>query len=255
MSRSVLACLRFQVLLAGLILVSCSSPNTITVSSKSFTENVFLGELIAQQIERRTDYQVTRRLNLGGTFLCHQALLAGEIDIYPEYTGTALTSILEQPVSSDRAAVFEQVRQSYADRFNLRWTPPFGFNNTFAVLVRAEDDPNVKTLTDLAAVAPKLTLGFNFEFLEREDGWTGFREAYGFEFKGEPRTLDLNLVYQALRANQGRCRHRQLHPRFDRQAQSAHARRRPRLLPALRRIARRAPGNTRPLPRATGRPR
>ncbi len=189
--------LLFIALLAG-----CSSPDAITVGCKNFTENVFLGELIAQQIERTTDYQVVRRLNLGGTFLCHQSLLAGEIDVYPEYTGTALTAILEQPVESEAGAVYERVRQAYAERFDLEWRRPFGFNNTFAVLMRAEDAPEIQTLTALSAAAPELRIGFNFEFLEREDGWGGMREAYGLEFRGDPVTMDLNLVYQALRAGE-----------------------------------------------------
>jgi glycine betaine/choline ABC-type transport system substrate-binding protein len=185
-----------------LLCAACSSPDVITVSSKNFTENVFLGELLAQQIEARTDYQVERRLNLGGTFLCHQALLAGEIDIYPEYTGTALTAILQEPAASDAAEVYGRVAQAYQQRFNLKWAQPFGFNNTFAVLVRKEDSQDIETISDLAAVAPNLTLGFNFEFLERDDGWPGMKQAYNLAFKGDPRTLDLNLVYQALRAGQ-----------------------------------------------------
>ena len=199
MHRNVAKC---QPLAAILLLAACSSPETITVGSKNFTENVFLGELIAQQIEAHTEYQVERRLNLGGTFLCHQALLAGEIDIYPEYTGTALTSILELPVESDAGQVYEAVRQAYAEKFHLVWTRPFGFSNNFAVMMRAEDSPEITTLSELAAAAPQLTIGFNFEFLEREDGWTGMRAAYGLRFKGDPRTMDLNLVYQALRAEQ-----------------------------------------------------
>ncbi len=195
-------CRRFLLLSVIALLAACSSPDVITVGSKNFTENVFLGELIAQQIERTTDYQVDRRLNLGGTFLCHQALVAGEIDIYPEYTGTALTAILEQPVQADPAQVYETVRQAYAERHSLVWTRPFGFSNTFAVLMRAEDRPGVQTLSGLAPVAPELAIGFNFEFLEREDGWRGLREAYGLSFKGDPITMDLNLVYQALRSGQ-----------------------------------------------------
>ena len=186
----------------ALLLVGCSSPEIIRVGSKNFTENVFLGELIAQQIESRTGYQVERRLNLGGTFLCHEALLAGEIDVYPEYTGTALTAILEEPVASDAGQVYDRVRNAYEQRFHLSWGPPFGFNNTFAVLIRAEDARGLETISDLAPVAPQLTIGFNFEFLEREDGWPGMKRAYNLAFKGEPRTLDLNLVYQALRAGQ-----------------------------------------------------
>ncbi|MEZ5365937.1 MAG: glycine betaine ABC transporter substrate-binding protein [Bryobacterales bacterium] len=185
-----------------LVLSACSSPDVIRVGSKNFTENVFLGELIAQQIDRRTEYRVERRLNLGGTFLCHEALLAGEIDVYPEYTGTALTAILEEPVESDSGAVFDRVREAYAEKFQLVWTKPFGFNNTFAVLVRKEDAQGIETISDLAAVAPNLTIGFNFEFLEREDGWPGLSKEYGLAFADKPKTLDLNLVYQALEAGQ-----------------------------------------------------
>ncbi len=198
MSQNVAKC---QSLAAILLLAACSSPDVITVGSKNFTENVFLGELIAQQIERTTDYQVERRLNLGGTFLCHEALLAGQIDIYPEYTGTALTAILEQSIAGD-SDVLSRVSQAYKQKFNLVWAPPFGFNNTFAVLIRAEDSQDIETISDLAALAPNLTIGFNFEFLEREDGWPGMKTAYNLAFKGDPRTLDLNLVYQALRAGQ-----------------------------------------------------
>jgi glycine betaine/choline ABC-type transport system substrate-binding protein len=193
---------RDWLVISALLLSACSSTPVITVSSKNFTESVFLGELIAQQIERTTDYRVERRLNLGGTFLCHQALLSGEIDVYPEYTGTALTAILEEPVQRDAGHVYERVAQAYKQKFNLVWTRPFGFNNTFAVLVRKQDAQGIQTISDLAAVAPNLTIGFNFEFLEREDGWPGLRQTYNLAFKGEPRTLDLNLVYQALEAGQ-----------------------------------------------------
>ena len=172
----------------------------VGVGSKNFSENVFLGELIAQQIERRTDYAVERRLNLGGTFLCHQALLTGEIDVYPEYTGTALTAILEDDLIRDPEAAWKRVDSEYRRRFEARWMPPFGFNDTFAVLVREADaPPELRTISDLAKVAPQLTLGFNFEFGEREDGWAGLRQSYSLEFAEPPKTLDLNLVYQALR--------------------------------------------------------
>jgi glycine betaine/choline ABC-type transport system substrate-binding protein len=163
-----------------------------------------LAELIAQQIEARTALRVQRKFNLGGTFLCHRALVAGQIDIYPEYSGTALTALLEQPVRRDPAEVLRIVSEAYRKRFAAEWLPPFGFNNTYAIVVREEDARrrNLATLSDLARVSKDLVIGFMFEFSERQDGYRGLIETYNLTFRGEPRTLDLGLIYQALRQNQ-----------------------------------------------------
>lgn len=168
------------------------------VASKNFTENAFLAELIAQHVESRLGISVRRRLNLGGTFLCHQALLAGEADIYPEYTGTALTAVLEAEVEKDPAEALRKVRLEYADRFQAEWVAPFGFEDTYAILVRGDEPESLQTISDLARRAGEYRIGFNFEFTERADGWRGFRETYGLEFAEEPVTMDLSLVYQAL---------------------------------------------------------
>jgi glycine betaine/choline ABC-type transport system substrate-binding protein len=178
--------------------------STIVVGSKNFTESVLLAELIAQQIEARTGLRVERRLNLGGTFLCHQALVAGQIDVYPEYSGTALTAILEQPVRRDPEEVLRIVSEAYRERFAAEWLPPFGFNNTYAIVVREEDaqQKNLTTLSDLARVSNEFGIGFMFEFSERQDGYRGLVETYGFQFRGEPRTMDLGLIYRALRERQ-----------------------------------------------------
>ncbi len=182
-------------------LVSCSpSDSVIVVGSKNFTESVLLGELLAQQIEHRTDLRVDRRLNLGGTFLCHQALRSGQIDVYPEYTGTALTAILKRPVEQDPDKVFETVSGAYRQEFAAQWLKPFGFNNTFAVVVRPEE--RLQTISDLAAVSKDRIIGFNFEFLERQDGYTGLIARYGLSFAAEPKTMDLGLLYRALRGGQ-----------------------------------------------------
>lgn len=188
-----------------LLLTACGRDGaSIVVGSKNFTENVLLAELVAQQIEARTALRVERRLNLGGTFLCHQALVAGQIDIYPEYSGTALTAILEQPVQRDPKEVLRIVSEAYRERFSAEWLPPFGFNNTYAIVVREEDaqQRSLTTLSDLARVSPEFQIGFMFEFSERQDGYRGLVEAYGFSFRGEPRTMDLGLLYRALRERQ-----------------------------------------------------
>jgi osmoprotectant transport system substrate-binding protein len=188
-----------------LLLAACGRDGSaIIVGSKNFTESVLLAELIAQQIEAHTTLRVERRLNLGGTFLCHQALVAGQIDVYPEYSGTALTAILEQPVQRDPQEVLRIVSQAYGERFQAEWLPPFGFNNTYAVVVREEDaqQKDLKTLSDLARVSQDFRIGFMFEFAERQDGYRGLVETYGFTFRGEPRTMDLGLIYRALRERQ-----------------------------------------------------
>jgi glycine betaine/choline ABC-type transport system substrate-binding protein len=188
-----------------LLMTACGRDgSTIIVGSKNFTENVLLAELIAQQIEARTELRVERRLNLGGTFLCHQALVAGQIDVYPEYSGTALTAILEQPVRRDPEEVLRIVSAAYQEQFQAEWLTPFGFNNTYAIVVREEDaaQKGLKTLSDLAAISGQYVIGFMFEFAERQDGYRGLIESYGMSFKDEPRTMDLGLIYRALRDGQ-----------------------------------------------------
>ena len=154
-------------------LLSCSSSHSdrIVVGSKNFTESFILGELIAQQIEAHTNLKVERRFYLAGTYICQQAMLAGRIDIYPEYTGTALTAILKQGISSDKRAVYERVKDEYERRFGLTLGPAFGFNDTFAMEIRGEDARrlNVKTLSQAAQFAPQWRAGFGYEFMERHE--------------------------------------------------------------------------------------
>jgi osmoprotectant transport system substrate-binding protein len=173
----------------------------IIVGSKNFSESVLLGEIVAQHIEARTDLTVGRRFSLGGTFICHQAMLAGDLDIYPEYTGTALTAILEKPVRHDPAAVFQEVAEIYRKKFDFKWMAPFGFNNTYAMVIRAEDArrDGLRTISDFARVSMDRTIGFSFEFAEREDGYQGFVKAYSMQFESGPRMIDLALIYRALR--------------------------------------------------------
>jgi osmoprotectant transport system substrate-binding protein len=172
----------------------------IVVGSKNFTEQIVLAELFAQQIEAHSALRVERRLNLGGTFICHDALVSGKIDLYPEYTGTALTAVLNDPPQNDPAEVFRRVQAEYGARFNVEVMPPLGFNNTFAMVVRGEDADklHLRTISDVAPYAPKWRAGFGYEFMERPDGYRGWVAAYGLHFAGEPRILDLGLLYRAL---------------------------------------------------------
>ncbi len=189
-----------------IMLVSCSPSHgdRIVVGSKNFTESFILGELIAQQIESHTDLKVERRFYLAGTYICQQAILAGRIDIYPEYTGTALTAVLKQSAASDKGEVYQRVKSEYERRFQLTLGPSLGFNDTFAMEIRGEDARrfNVKTLSQAAQFAPQWRAGFGYEFMERPDGYRGLVATYGLHFAGEPRIMDLGLLARALKDHQ-----------------------------------------------------
>ena len=184
----------------AVMFISCDSEHTVVIGSKNFTEQIILGELLAQQIEARTDLRVKRQFNLGGTFVCHQALVSMKIDAYVEYTGTALTAILHGSPSSDPQAVFGTVQEAYRRRFNVEWLPPLGFTNTFAIMIRTEEAERlgIRTLSQLAKQAPQWHAAFGYEFLERADGFTGLAKTYGLRFAEPPRVMDLALTYQAL---------------------------------------------------------
>ena len=181
-----------------------SGGQTIVVGSKNFTEQIVLGELFAQQIEAHSAVRVERRLNLGGTFICHDGLVSGKIDLYPEYTGTALTAVLKDPLQSDPAEVFRRVQEKYRAQFNVEVMPPLGFNNTFAMVVRGEDADglHLRTISDIAPYTPKWRAGFGYEFMERPDGYRGWMAAYSLHFAGAPKILDLGLLYRALAEKQ-----------------------------------------------------
>ena len=174
----------------------------IAVGSKDFSEQVILGEILAQAIEAETGLAVERRFDLGGN-LAHEALIAGEIDLYPEYTGTALLAILKSRPLKDPQEVYRVVAQEYAKRFDLVWTEPFGFNNTFAILVRGDDARrlNLRTISDAARVSAQWRAGFGQDFMSRADGYPGFAKTYGFHFQ-DIREMDLSLTYRALAEKQ-----------------------------------------------------
>jgi osmoprotectant transport system substrate-binding protein len=172
----------------------------IIIGSKFFTEQVVLAELLAQHIEARTGISVERKTNLGGTLLVHKALLAGDLDLYVEYTGTALTAVLNEKPSSDSTAVYQRVKQLYADRFHLEVTEPLGFENTFAMVIRGDDAQklHLRTISDIAPIAGNWRAGVGYEFLERPDGFRGLTERYGLHFAEQPSVMDLGLIYRAL---------------------------------------------------------
>lgn len=188
-----------------LVLVGCvNRGHTIVVGSKNFPEQAILGEILAQQIEARTGWRVERRFYLSGTYICHQALLAGRIDMYVEYTGTALTAILKKPPLGDPRAVFDEVRKGYAQRFGLVVEPPLGFDDSFAIVVRGDDARRygIRTISEAAKYTPLWRPGFGYEFQERPDGYDGLVKDYGLQFAAAPRIMDLGLLYRALLARQ-----------------------------------------------------
>ena len=193
---------------AGLLLclavtfVGCRDRGALRVGSKNFTEQVILGEIAAQALEAQ-GLPVERKLDLGGTFVCHEALTAGELDLYPEYTGTAFTAILKEKPITDPAAVRQAVERAYARRWKLSWSPPLGFENTFALVMRSDDARRlgISKISDLAA-HPDLRPGFGYEFFERADGYPGLARAYGLAFRTRPKEMDLGLLYAALGQNQ-----------------------------------------------------
>jgi glycine betaine/choline ABC-type transport system substrate-binding protein len=176
-----------------------TSANSIVVGSKNFTEQVVLGELVAQSLEAEGGVRVVRKLNLGGTFVCDRGVRTGDLDVYVEYTGTAVTAVFHEEVPHDSGRAYQRARELYA-RNGLTALTPLGFNNTFTVLVRASDARalGLRTVEDLGAVAGRWTPGFGYEFLQRDDGYPGLVKAYGLQFGSQPRGMDLSLIYRAL---------------------------------------------------------
>jgi osmoprotectant transport system substrate-binding protein len=197
---------RFAALtLAGFLwalVASCGPPRsqTIVIGSKNFAEQALLGEILAQHLEAKTHLHVERRFYLAGTYICQQAMLAGRVDLYVEYTGTALTAVLKDPIESDPRAVYAKVRDEYQSRFHFTVPPPLGFDNTFAIVIRGEDARrlHLKTISDAAPYAAQWRAGFGYEFMERPDGYEGLARTYRLQFAAAPRILDLGLLYRAL---------------------------------------------------------
>ena len=203
--RRILAVLLLFVSAATFLSACKSGPKKkIVIGSKFFTEQVVIAELLAQHIEAKTGIPVERKTNLGGTLLIHKAMLAGDLDLYVEYTGTALTAVLGEKPSGDSATTYQRVKEQYAQRFGLEVTEPLGFENTFAMVVRSADAEklHLRNMSDLAAVAPSWHAAVGYEFLERPDGFAGWSKIYGLKFAETPRVMDLGLLYRALTQHQ-----------------------------------------------------
>jgi osmoprotectant transport system permease protein len=200
---------RRQIIAAALVLLTVGGyalwrgrrPDVI-VGSKDFTESVILAEILAQRLEAQ-GLKVGRHFELGGN-LCHDALVAGEIDVYPEYTGTSFTAILKHQPLTDPRAVYDQVKREYGERFLVEVSPPLGFSNDFAILVRGRDARalNLRTISDAAPHASGWRAGFGQDFVSRPDGYEGFARTYGLKFRDRPREMDLSLTYRALAAGE-----------------------------------------------------
>lgn len=199
----------FQIAIVAMLLAllpACSShrEQRIVVGSKNFTEQAVLGEIFAQLLEARTHLEIERRFYLAGSFICHQAILSGRIDLYPEYTGTALTAILKDPLERGEDVVYQRVKGEYERRFQLTLGPPLGFDNTFAIEIRGDDARRLalNTISQAAQFTPQWRAGFGYEFMERPDGYKGLAATYDLRFKEPPRIMDLGLLARALTEKQ-----------------------------------------------------
>src|SRR5437868_2290251 len=194
------------ILISIVLLASCgpSRENRIVIGSKNFTEQAVLGEIFAQMLEGKTNLRVERRFYLAGSFICQQAILSGRIDLYPEYTGTALTAILKEKPQGSREQVYDRVKSEYERRFQLTLGPPLGFNDTFAIEIRGEDARRLglHTISQTAAYTTQWRPGFGYEFMERPDGFKGLVATYGLRFAAPPRIMDLGLLSRALKDKQ-----------------------------------------------------
>lgn len=193
-----LGCLTLLLALSG-----CSGEKHLSIGAKNFTEQTILGEIVAQHIENRLHQPVERKLGLGGTMLAQQALLTKEIDLYPEYTGTAFTNIMKHPPIADPARVLDRLRQDYG-KLGLQWLDPLGFDNSFAMVVRGEDARlrHLVTLSNAGQDSKGFTLGAGYEFLTRPDGFDLLTRSYGIKWIGVPKSMDLGLLYQGLKQKQ-----------------------------------------------------
>lgn len=184
-----------------LSLAACSKEEkTVVLASKPMTEQFIVAEMLIALIEQETDIIVEHKQGIGGGHTnIHPAMLRGEIDIYPEYTGTGWMEVLEQDLINDPQELYMAVKDSYADEFNIYWSELYGFNDTYGIAMKRElaEQLNVKTYSELAAASADLTFGAEHDFYEREDGFPGIDGVYGFDFKGEV-GMDIGLKYQAI---------------------------------------------------------
>lgn len=187
-------------LAAILVFTGCAKNDSITIGSKDFGENIVIAEMLSQLVEAHTDLKVNRKLNLGGTFVNFNAIKNDQIDVYPEYTGTGLTAHLKMDVVNDPDESYRIVSEEFLKQWDIIWLEPFGLNNTYTLAVTPEvyETYGVETYSDLIPYAPDLVFGAEHEFFDRQDGFDGLVDLYGFQFKGEPMKLNASLKYQAI---------------------------------------------------------
>lgn len=192
-----------SLLMAGTLVImlftACSGGKKVIIGSKDFTENKILAEIMAQIIEKNSDVKVERKLNMGGTFVCFEAMKKGQIDIYPEYTGTGLTAQLKLPVETDPEKVYATVRDEFDKQFGIKWLKPMGFNNTYALALPMEtaEKNKIESISDLVPFSKDLVFGAEHEFFNRDDGYDGLIKTYGLSFKDTAK-MDVSLKYQAI---------------------------------------------------------
>ena len=188
--------------LAAPMLTGCSGNDKVVIGSKNFTENEILAEMMAQIIEKNSKIEVERKINMGGTLVCFEAIQKGQIDIYPEYTGTALMDELKLPVNNDPDEVYNTVSTKFESQFGIKWLKKLGFNNTFAVALPADlaQKNHIESISDLAPYAKDYVFGGAQEFFNRGDGYPGLIKAYGLTFKSTSK-MDDSLKYQAVGQN------------------------------------------------------
>lgn len=181
------------------VFAGCTPEKKVVIGSKDFTENKILAEIMAQLIENNTDIKVERKINMGGTFVCFEAMKKGQIDIYPEYTGTGLTAQLKLPVETDPEKVYATVSTEFDKQFQIKWLKPIGFNNTYALAVPQElaSKNNLESISDLGNFSKDLVFGAEHEFFNREDGYDGLIKVYSLTFKNIAK-MDVSLKYQAI---------------------------------------------------------
>ncbi len=187
-------------LLMSSLVTGCGNSKKVVIGSKDFSESIVLAEIMAQLIEGNTDIKVERKLNMGGTFVNFEAIKNGDIDIYPEYTGTGLTAQLQMDVINDADEVYNIVKTEFDSQFGIRWLEPLGFNNTYVMGVTAAvaEKYNLQKNSDLIDVAGELVFGAEHEFFDRQDGYEGFIEAYGIEKFKDVAKMNTALKYQAI---------------------------------------------------------
>ncbi len=182
------------------LLSACARQRPVRIGTKVFTEQLVLGEILAQHLQKQLNIPVERKFGIGDTTLVHQALQANEIDLYPEYTGTALISILKLDPIPEPSVVLERCRQEYRNRMAAEWMEPLGFDNSFAMVIRAEDAraQNLTTITDAERSAAGWRLGTGFEFQMRRDGLSNLNRNYKLPWRGPARVMALSMLYDAL---------------------------------------------------------